>query len=115
MTDTMFPVPTGIDRALHAFLTDWLTWAEAGAPDHPVFFPEAGLCSNARWWGEEHGIGIDMDLAFMDIFGGESYQFGCKAFYERSRNRTQHLDPNRLAWVRAVLAANPESISNTED
>ena len=102
MTDTMFPVPTGIDRALRTFLTDWLAWAEAGAPDHPVFFPEAGLCSNARWWGEEHGIG--MNLAFMDIFGDEDYPFGVDA-YNSALPKCE--DPNRLAWVRAVLAANP--------
>ena len=119
MTDTTYdaeivaPVPVGIDRALRAFLTDWLTWAEEGAPEpHRCFTRLSGLCSNALWWGgTNHTTEYDAYDAREDLlalFGEDGYPFGREAFYERSRNRTQHLDPNRLAWVRATLAANPE-------
>lgn len=115
-----FPVPVGIGRALHAFLTDWLAWVDDGAHEpHRCFIRSAGLCSNAlRWFGTNHTTEYDAYDAREDLialFGEDCYPFGRGVFFKRSRNRTQHLDPNRLAWVRAVLAANPEPISNTED
>lgn len=107
-------VPTGISRALHAFLTDWLAWAEAGAPPVQPFTRSSGLCSNALWWGHSADKGrferYDPYAAREDLlalFGETAYPFGRSEFHERSRQCTQHLDPNQLAWVRAVLAANP--------
>lgn len=115
-----FPVPVGISRALHAFLTDWLAWVDAGAPEpHHCFTRSAGLCRSALWWGgtnhttEYDAYGAREDL--LDLFGENGHPFGRAEFFEASRLRTQHLDPNRLAWVRAVLAANLEPICNTED
>lgn len=100
------PVPTDISPELRAFLAEWLDWAENGAPPHDAFSKSAGLCSCALWW--EGSLSAREDL--LAFFGDDCYPFGGKhAYYDAVHLCTQHLDPNRLAWVRATLAANPET------
>lgn len=94
--------PTRVDMsdALRAYLADWLAWTERGAPMNEQFSRLFGLCYNA--FQTTHSVYDEL----CDIFG-EDYPFGEHDYYRRNEARTQHLDPNRLAWVRANLP-NPE-------
>lgn len=85
---------------LRKFLTDWLEWAENGAPDLRPFLRLLGLCSNAP-----ENILEELQALFEREFGDNAnYPFGGRAHYWSNLGaRTQHLDPARLAWVRAKL------------
>lgn len=96
------PIPTGISPELRAFLQDWIDWVDRGAPDDQPYAREYGLCYNSvaypgnRLWAQ-------LDY----IFGGRHMPFGGDYYY-RTLTGTQHECPNRLAWVRATLEANPK-------
>lgn len=87
---------------LKQFLAEWLAWAEADAPEHPVFTARFGLCYNLAQWS-----GLDYELAFelAEIFNGDSYPFGEYKYNLDCMNNTQHRNPARLAWVRKQLGA----------
>lgn len=105
MTDKLNipPIPERISPELRRFLRDWLAWAEAGAPDGSPhdFCDVAGLCSNCCWYFPEavdHPAYFELTSMFKD-----GYPFGgCDEYYS---GRPHHTNPQRLAWVRAVLAA----------
>lgn len=82
---------------LKQFLQAWLDWAEAGGVGEE-FVPRSGLCHmlQTKW---DMLLTDELDLLFND----KSYPFGEDEFDRRMANNTQHLDPNRLAWVRAAL------------
>ena len=90
---------------LRAFLTEWLAWAEADAPEHEVFSGHTGLCNNVCWWTEENLQSTSFWLLreLEERLGDPSFPFG-RAEYTRARRAgLQHRDPNRLAWVRTQL------------
>jgi hypothetical protein len=90
-----------ITPALRAYLTDWLAWAEAGAPEHDEFRPRFGLCTNAR---RRHRASADLRNALVADFGDEAnHPFGGLVRY-MSEAEAHHTNPLRLAWVRAKLA-----------
>lgn len=85
--------------ALRQFLSDWLAWAEAGAPEHPVFTRFWGLCFCAHKYG---GVPLGIEIEIMS--GPKRFPFGGpKDFQRRMDEGTQHLNPARLAWVRQQL------------
>lgn len=98
--------PAPLDPDLRAFLTDWLAWAEAGAPESPVFDASVGLCTNAQfwWYGKPLETACVVEL-LEDVFAGKAWPFGPKAYGSFCIDRNEaHLDPNRVGWVRAALA-----------
>ena len=106
MTDKLSipPIPERISPELEVFLRDWLDWAEAGAPnDNPHdFFVLVGLCSNCSWrFGGDRKHPVYRELS--DNFIGNRFPFGGREEYYSGR--PHHTNPQRLAWVRAVLAA----------
>lgn len=80
------------------FLREWLVWAEAGAGEHRYFKRFIGLCTPAERYDGDNGTAVYGDLLRAFGFG---YPFGFNAYNQAWANDTQHLDPNRLAWVRA--------------
>lgn len=105
MTDKLNipPIPERINPELERFLTDWLDWAEAGAPNgNPHDFCDvAGLCSNCRWYFE--GGMLSPAWRELEALFDCGYPFG--GHDEYYSGRPHHTNPQRLAWVRAVLAA----------
>ena len=83
------------------YFSDWLTWAENGAPHEQPFSRKRGLCSNVP-------IDVDFELGALlerEFDAGTTYPFGGEARYNAdSFAGTHHLQPDRLAWVRAKLA-----------
>ena len=105
MTDNLNipPIPERVSPELERFLRDWLDWAEAGAPDRNPheFRAVAGLCSNCRWYFEDSMLSPARQELEALFEGG--YPFGGPDEYYSGR--PHHTNPQRLAWVRAVLAA----------
>ena len=106
MTDNLSipPIPERVSPELERFLRDWLDWAEAGAPDDNPhgFRGVAGLCVNCCWYF----YGDVGRPAFLEQLGSMfkvGYPFGGRDEYYSGR--PHHTNPQRLAWVRAVLAA----------
>lgn len=100
---------------LQRFLKDWLAWAEADAENEsPLgvdYFRDVGLCTNAVLFAEETDIYVRVELrsALAELRGtlpepfDPEYPFGKDQYLDRMSSDTQHLDPNRLAWVRKQL------------
>lgn len=90
---------------LIAFLKAWHDWATNGAPDGKPFWRYTGLCGNALC----HGVyGHKGDALFNELneyfCDDDGYPFGGEEEYtDRFHDKTQHLCPKRLAWVRERL------------
>lgn len=86
---------------LHAALTAWLDWAEAGAPEHRVFKRYNGLCLCVYYYA-----GWEVRKELERLFARRkdpTFPFGEDNYAARYFAQTQHEDPARLAWVRKVL------------
>lgn len=87
---------------MREFLSDWLHWAESGAPAHPAFTRHNGLCDAAY---KTHGYAFDTVLKRLFCEDGLDpvYPFGERDFWIDHEDATQHLNADRLAWVRSKL------------
>ncbi|CAK1256715.1 unknown function [Klebsiella phage vB_Kpl_K59PH2] len=90
-------------KEMREFLTAWLAWAEDpdayDSYDGGPFKKRTGLCSNID---ELHGM---LEADGLDTL----YPFDTEQSYDTAfSERTQHLNPARLAWVRAKLEASDE-------
>lgn len=93
---------------LRSFLTAWLDWAEAGAEQgHSLFRRDEGLCSCSRNWDTLYNDGVDDQLTQLlvnDFDGCYTYPFGGEGvFWVNRRERTMHLNGDRLRWVRSKV------------
>lgn len=95
------PTRADLHPETRQFLKEWLEWAENGAPEHPVFDRSDGLCRSAAEYDDLNNTDTHSDLR--KAFDGESCPFGDDEYWRCAIARTQHLDPNRLAWVRANI------------
>lgn len=95
------PTRVNLKPETRQFLREWLEWAENGAPEHPVFDCRLGLCTSAAEYDVWNNTNTYDDLRA--AFRGEDCPFGEDEYLDRCEARTQHLDPNRLAWVRANI------------
>lgn len=89
---------------LISFLASWLHWAENGAPDGEPHNRRNGLCHNALRFEYSSWRARCQELAdlLFEEFDQTINPFG-DDYLGRSLSRTQHLCPNRLAWVRKKL------------
>lgn len=107
--------PTQNPHLIH-FLQSWLEWAEGGAqPTDYLALSHSrwGLCGCIEDYAEIRAdevnevadtIRWEIEEALDEFWDcSEDYPFGRMEFLDRQRDRTQHRDPNRLAWVRAQL------------
>lgn len=98
-------------KDMREFLTAWLAWAEDpdayDLDDGGPFEKRSGLCANL----DEFLVGINFykllqELSDMLEADGldTTYPFDTEQSYDVAfDNRTQHLNPARLAWVRSKL------------
>lgn len=88
------------------FLRSWLDWAEND--QRLPYSKYYGLCSNVyRFGASEHEleeINNQLLTALDADFGVKDYPFGEFNYELREQNGTQHLDPDRLAWVKKTIA-----------
>lgn len=88
---------------LKQFLTEWLAWAEAGAPEHGKF-SNYGLCNNSQNYlfsvGQELTSVLSAD--FSDNYDWP-FNENLGEYLREVRRSKVHLNPARLAWVRAKL------------
>ena len=97
------PIPERVSPELERFLRDWLDWADAGAPTFNPhrFWAGVGLCINCRrYFG---GGMLTPEMQELEALFDGDYPFGGPVEYYSGG--PHHTNPQRLAWVRAVLAA----------
>lgn len=105
------PENLSISKHLHAFLADWLAWAtEEPVKDNRIFCRFAGLCRCLEMWTKQGGLPYlpfyrEMAILFRETLPltSKCYPFGEDNFDRRLLDDSQHRDPRRLEWVRAVL------------
>lgn len=127
MTNTMFPdnftFPVLSDKLIRVY-ADWYQWVVNGAPDREPFSCAEGLCysifvalDDFDWQSLKFLRAITMEAENQTALkqlskeleiGNTSYPFGRDAYKSRRKEKTQHLDPNRLAWVEGCLRAGAE-------
>lgn len=105
-------------KEMREFLTAWLAWATSGGvKDHEygnIFRPYTGLCAALDYWTDVVDVPFYLlieelgDMLDADELDTE-YPFDTEESYsEAARLGTQHLNPARLAWVRAKLEVSDE-------
>lgn len=105
-------------KEMREFLTAWLAWATSPNPkEHEygqIFKVTTGLCAATDFWTCTDGIAYAQlleELGEMLDDGGldTEYPFDSPHSYEDAAEEgTQHLNPARLAWVRAKLEVSDE-------
>ena len=98
---------------LKAFLSAWIEWVDAGAPNHNPFDRRLGLCVSFEYYLEKIGVAEgdadDEIYGLTDVFGADrlsrAYPFGGgELFYEESGADAMHLNPARISWVRQKVS-----------
>ncbi|MDI9686588.1 hypothetical protein [Burkholderia cenocepacia] len=95
-----------MSKLMREFLSAYLEWVEAGAPQSDPFERELGLCSNADRYPGVVAIGeLDHELGQLFARSGlnEVYPFGEARYWEDFAAEAQHLNEQRLAWIREQL------------
>lgn len=108
-----------MEKLIKQYLTEYLAWAEADAPEHESLNPYHPICNNARHWARAdnrktllttHDVGIDQEqmvATLKEMFDSEGmdmwYPFGEATFYRECHAAAHHRNPERLAWVRKQL------------
>lgn len=98
-----------VSPLLTRFYVDWYAWALAGAPQHDIFQPNVGLCSNLAVWLAWHGIlrkayhtcdvKDEQDRLFRRLYGTDGHPFGEASYEIASLSDAMHLDRRRLDFV----------------
>lgn len=108
MTDLILPpIPQNLDPMVRAALQDWNDWRLRGAPKGEIYRRSSGLCNSVGWYFRAHRANCWRGLTLCRDLFSEDHPFGKDNYNKRCWLGTQHLDPARIAWVEATLAANP--------
>jgi hypothetical protein len=95
-----------VSEHLKAYLSAYAAWVDAGAPDGEPFDRCIGLCTNIlNWEGRPPGLVAGLKAAFKADGLDKRYPFGGEDQYDAAAdNNEQHLNEQRLAWVRSKIA-----------
>lgn len=96
---------------LNEFYKHYLQWVDNGAPEHPIFKRDVGLCGQLHRhvsviYRDNNLLALDVGfLLKQDLIGDgldTHYPFGgSSVFLEERFRRTMHLNEERIAWVRS--------------
>lgn len=100
---------------LHKFLQDWLDAATGKFQKLTWYDGHWGLCACARFWDmkqSRRGAAAELQHRLKEEFGETCiYPFGGEDRFNRDINDgTAHLNEERLAWVRKVLAEKADPV-----
>ena len=93
-------------KTLKEFYQAYAAWLDAGAPSLEPFNRSSGLCANIVIFTDEpRELLREMKSQFKAAGLDSGYPFGCEGvYYMQCRNATQHLNPERIEWVRKHAA-----------
>ena len=99
---------------LTVFYNAYHDWLMNGAPIHNIFSRKYGLCRNLNRFYDYGDYKYDpylheMRNQFFYACLNTEYPFGEDRYYNSFTSQTAHLDPNRIAWVKAHLT---EEVNN---
>lgn len=88
---------------LKKFLTDYLAWVDAGAPEDIPFTRRYGLCFHAE--KRDYKLYNELSKILDKEFTNHSaYPFGGMSVYFASHERrAQHLNQKRIDWIKSKL------------
>lgn len=101
-------------QTMREFLTSWLAWAEdpdaQDSDDGGPFTKRTGLCFNlCEFVCVDYALLSELSSMFAADGLDTAYPFDTEKSYDLAYdNRTQHLNPARLAWVRSKLESKDE-------
>jgi hypothetical protein len=95
-----------MSELMRKFLTAYIEWVDAGAPEDGPFSRSSGLCDNT--YGLPGG-GKDVRNELREMFESDglatSYPFGEAEFNRDCDHDEQHLHQPRIDWIKSKLAA----------
>jgi len=98
-----------ISNELRDYLQSWLDWVEDGAPHEKPYSRVLGLCNNVENYSKvdlfsTKGITkTDLNIELCSMFNDATYPFGTANYSYRAFAAIQHLDEERIAWVKEQL------------
>lgn len=116
MLPAHFSLTLGLSNMKHpaimkAFLQDYLTWVDAGAPDQEPYWRQFGLCQAARMYMKSNNLDFsltwELELLFIQEDKDTEYPFGHYNYITRANDKTQHEDPIRLDWIKKTIGELP--------
>ena len=98
-------------KELREFYRAYKKWLDAGAPNEEPFDRSYGLCNALYVWSTLEGysevtkmeLKIYLENEFHSSYTDYHYPFGMREYIKRNNTKTNHLDPNRIAWVEAHI------------
>ena len=88
------------------YLRHWLAWAESGAPHNKPYSRTWGLCCNIKRYPYGDIDYLDRELTReleADDIQKTIFPFGYSEYLTAANAGTQHLNQNRLKWVREKI------------
>ena len=101
-----------MSERMEMYLTEYLAWVEAGAPEPAHFDTWMGLCTNILYWGRFRHLSVSgkqsMQHELSELLKASglptAYPFGGNDRYcHEGATHTHHKNELRLAWVRKQL------------
>ena len=93
-------LPPHLQQPFADYIRSYSDWRLNGAPDMKPYRRGWGLCDNAS--PHNTGLGVALANAFKKI-SGTSFPFGEYNFYQRMIDKTQNLDPARIAYEGEII------------
>ena len=107
-----------ISKELYEFFKAYKRWVEEGTKTSEIFSRRTGSCHNLIYYQERKGLSpiVHSELRKLldNEFGKSMFPFGEDSYAVRSKERTQHLCPKRIAFVDKCIEAY-ESTGNEEN
>lgn len=86
---------------LYQFFVSYRAWLDVGAPDVRPYSRFWGLCGNCI---VSHRLQYsELEEILNSEFGNAYAPFGRLLFYKEARKKTQHLNPDRIAFVDRMI------------
>lgn len=98
-----------ISKELYTFFKAYKKWADDGAKNDEIFTRSVGLCHNLRLYHKHkylhYSVNAELRKLLENKFGDAEYPFGEFSYEERKSEGTQHLCPERMAFVDKCIEA----------
>lgn len=94
-------------KTLFEFYCDWLDWTKA---QDDRFYKGYGLCTSLSLYAEQHFQGdhtqekaVSEEMRRQFLYAGLSELYPFPNFHNEHNSESMHLNPERLAWVKARI------------
>lgn len=103
-----------ISALMYEYLSSWYTWATGTPNDLVKYSQSCGLCNGCYDYSQHgiiyedkigcaHELQQELKRLFAEDGLSTTYPFGSSSYIRAQRERAQHKDAARLAWVKSKI------------